>query len=469
MTSNKKIIHVIVFMSILFFSIIAYLTYFQIFKAEELTKHPYNRRYLTTENRTIRGKILDRNGLVLAETEVAEDGRMSRLYNYDSLYSHVIGYDSRRYGKSEIESYYNEELLALNQDNTLARLKEAITGERIPGNNLILTIDHNLQKTAENLLRGKTGSVVAMNPKTGEVLAMVSKPDYNPSTLSDKWEELTSDERSPLLNRSTSGLYPPASIYKTIIAAGILKDGTIDTNYNCTGTINIDGYNLSDANEAGHGHLDLTQSMIVSCNTNFARMAVELGSEKITNISNKFFIGKDLNSNIPISRSRYPYGSDMGSTDLAAVAIGQGKLLVTPIHMAALASTFANNGVMMSPYILNQVEDVNGRVLYSSDNKGNTIISESIANEVKDMLVAVVNQGTGKNARIAGVDLAGKTGTAQNETGANHSWFIGFAPADNPQIAVAVILESEGRSGGVAAAPIARQVIKQGLNEWSDN
>ncbi len=467
MSSDKKIIHVIIFMSILFFSIIAYLTYFQIFEAADLTKHPYNKRYLAVEDKTIRGNILDRNGVILAETIVEEDDKMSRVYNYNQLYSHVIGYSSKKFGKSGIESYYNDELLALTEDNILAELRESITGKRIDGNNLTLTISHNLQQRSESLLKGKIGSIVAMNPKTGEVLAMVSKPDYNPNTLSNNWEKLTSDERSPLLNRSLSGLYPPGSIYKPIIAAAILQDGTINTEYDCTGTINIDGYDLSDFNKSGHGNLDLRRSMIVSCNTNFARMGTELGSEKITNISKKFFVGKDLKSDMPISKSRYPYDIDMSSTDIAAVSIGQGKLLVTPMHMVTATSIFANDGVMMTPYILKQVTSENDRVLYTNNNEGIPIVSETIANEIKDMMVAVVNEGTGRNARINGIDVAGKTGTAQNETGEDHSWFIGFAPANDPKIAVAVILESEGRSGGAAAAPIAREVINQGLNEWS--
>lgn len=463
MESNKKIVHVIVFVSLLFFSIIAYLTYIQMFRADEMAANPYNKRQLAREENTIRGNIYDRNGIVLAETKVKEDGEMERVYNYNGLYSHVIGYTSNQYGKAGIESYYNSQLLALMGENTIAKIKQTITGEPIKGHNLLLTIDHELQKVAESLLKDKMGSIVAINPKTGEVLAMVSKPDYNPNNLLEDWSRLVEDEKSPLLNRSLSGLYPPGSIYKPIIAAAVLQNNNIDTNYDCTGSITIDGYVLTDANKNGHGHLDLRRSMIVSCNTNFARMGVELGSKGVTDISKSFLIGEKLESDMPITQSRYPYSKGMNTTDVAAVSIGQGKLLVTPMHMAAAVSVFANNGVMKSPYIVEEVRSGDGRVISSGRGEGIEIISEAVAKEVTDMMVAAVREGTGTNARISGIDVAGKTGTAENETGANHSWFVGFAPANDPQIAVAVILESEGRSGGAAAAPIAREVIRRGL------
>jgi peptidoglycan glycosyltransferase len=456
-------VHVIVFVSLLFFSIIGYLTYIQIFKAEQMAQNPYNKRQMAREEKIIRGTIYDRNGIVLAETNIEENGEMQRVYTQNKLYSHVIGYSSRQYGKAGIESYYNNDLLALTGDNTVAKIKQTITGEPIRGHNLLLTINHELQKTAESLLKGKKGSIVALNPKTGEVLAMVSKPDYNPNNLTETWSALVEDAQSPLLNRSLSGLYPPGSIYKPIIASAVLQNAGIDTNYDCTGTITIDGYTLTDANKRGHGYLDLRQSIIVSCNTNFARMGVALGSEAVTDISKDFLMGEKLKSYMPIAQSRYPYNQGMNPTDVAAVSIGQGKLLVTPMHMAAVAATFANNGMMMTPYIVEEVRSADGRVISSGKGEGDQIISEAVANEVKDMMVAAVREGTGTNARISGVDVAGKTGTAENETGESHAWFIGFAPANDPQIAVAIILESEGKSGGAAAAPIAREVIRQGL------
>ncbi len=463
MGTNREIVHIIIFMSILFLGIILYLTYIQIFKAESIARNPYNKRQWAIEDKTIRGSVYDRNGVVLVETKVSEDGTMERLYNYDGLYSHVIGYSSKQYGKTGVELYYNSDLLSLTGDNTVAKIKETVTGQPIRGHDLILTLDHNLQKKAEQLLRGKTGSIVAMNPKTGAIYAMVSKPDYNPSNLAEEWDSLVENEESPLLNRSLSGLYPPGSTYKLVITAAVLENPEIDADYNCTGSITIDGYTLTDINKRGHGFLDLRRSVIVSCNTNFARMGVELGGENVTQISKRFLMDKGLGGDMPIMENRYSYSENMKPVDLATVAIGQGKLLVTPIHMAAVISTFANKGVMPVPYIVEKVKNADGMVVTLAESEGNQIISDTIADEITDMMVAAVKEGTGKNARIHGINVAGKTGTAQNETRMDHSWFIGFAPAEDPQIAVAVVLESEGRTGGEAAAPIAREIINEAL------
>lgn len=460
MDSNRKVIHLIILVSMLFLSIIVYLTYFQVFRADSIVENPYNKRTWAREENTIRGTIYDRNGIILAETEV-EGETLRRNYPYGNLYSHLIGYSNRQYGRAGIESYYNNQLMALNTGNVVSKLQEWVAGRMIKGNDLVLTIDHQLQRTAEQLLQGKTGSIVAVDPTTGEVLAMVSKPDFNPNTLAGEWTNLVGNEKSPLLNRGIAGLYPPGSTYKTVIAAGVLESGNIDSNYNCTGTITIEGYSLSDFNYEAHGYLDLRRSLVVSCNTNFARMSVALGKEKVTEISKRFFMDKKIDSDMPISQSRFPYNGKMSSTDLAAVGIGQGKLMVTPLHMALIASTFANDGVMMEPYIVREIRSPKGRTLETASREGNRIISSEIASSVKEMMVGVVWEGTGRNAAIPWIKVAGKTGTAENPTGANHAWFIGFAPADRPQIAVAVLLENEGRTGGAAAAPLAREVMRQ--------
>lgn len=469
MESNKKIIHLIVLASLLFSSIIAYLTYFQFFMASDVIDNPYNKRQWAREDNTLRGIIYDRNGVILADSELVQ-GSPVRRYPHHQLYSHVIGYSFKQYGRAALEAYYNQELMALNPDSPVAKIREQLSGDIIQGNNLILTIDHEIQKTAERLLREKTGSIVVINPRTGEILAMVSKPDFNPSTLLADWEQLVNDERSPLLNRSISGLYPPGSTYKTIIAAGILENRyIIDDRYDCVGKITVDGYTLSDYGNQVHGSVDLTESLVVSCNTNFARMAVDLGGEKISQISKKFFMGSKIEGDFPIQQSRFPYGENISPTDLAAIGIGQGKLLVTPLHMALVASTFANGGVMMRPYLVKEVQNPDGKVLQRAKQQENRIVSHEIANEVKHMMLAVVQRGTAKAAGISGRIVGGKTGTAENETGRTHAWFIGFASDGEDQVAVAVLLESEGKTGGAAAAPIAREILQEALKRSGGN
>jgi len=457
---NKRIIHLIIFSSCLFLGMIVYLTYFQLFIGDKIVDNPYNKRQWAREDNTLRGFIYDRNGVELATTDVVEDTPV-RIYPFEKMYSHVIGYSSKQYGKYGIENYYNDTLMAMNDGTTVARIKEQITGEMIRGNHLVLTIDHEIQKNAERLLRGKRGSIVAIDPSTGEVLAMVSKPDFSPNNLTEQWDRLINDDKSPLLNRSLSGLYPPGSTYKVVVAASVLENlNSVDTQHNCTGSIVVDGYEISDYGKIAHGAVDLKKSLTESCNSNFVRMGVELGVGKIVDISNKFFIGKSIESDMPLRQSRIPKESEIESTELGAMSIGQGKLLMTPMHMALVASTVANNGVMLEPHIVREIQNFNGRILQRGGGQSHRVISSNIAQELKDMMVAVVNEGTGKNARIQGVKVGGKTGTAQTDSGGDHSMFIGFAPADNPRIAIAVVLENEGRSGGQAAAPIAREVMQ---------
>ncbi len=461
--SNRKIIHLIIFTSLMFLSIIAYLTYFQVFQASTIVKNPYNKRQYLREERTVRGTIFDRNGTVLAETKVAGEGS-TRSYPYHQLYSHLVGYSHKQYGRAGIEAFYNDELLGLTNDQLVSKLFDRLSNEKIKGNHLYLTLNHQLQAKAYELLGGKRGAVVALDPKTGEILAMVSKPDFDPNQLAESWEYLINDEGSPLLNRAISGLYPPGSTFKPLMAAAALENPEIQTDYDCTGSIVVDGYTLSDYNSKGHGYLDLRGSLVVSCNTNFARIALALGEERVMEMAKRFSMHNSLETDFPVQRNRFPYQS-LQPTELAAVSIGQGKLLVTPLHMAATASVFANGGMMPQPRIIKEIRSADGKLLREVDIESKKILNPQIADTVKEMMVGVVNEGTGKNAAINGVQVAGKTGTAENESGETHAWFIGFAPAEDPQIAVAVILEKEGSTGGATAAPIARELMREALRE----
>lgn len=446
----------------LFLSLIVYLTYFQAFRAQTIVNNTYNKRLWQREEQTLRGNIYDRNGVVLAES-VIENDVIYRKYPQNRLYSHIVGYSHRQYGRSGIEAQYNNDLLGYNSEGVIDKIRDTITGDRHKGNHIYLTLNHSLQQKAEELLRWKVGSIVALEPSTGEVLALVSKPDFNPNNLVEEWTGLVDDPLSPLLNRGTSGLYPPGSTYKVIITTAVLEDGNIDTNYVCEGSINIDGYNLTDLGGRGHGPLELWGSLMVSCNTNYARMAVELGDDRIRGISKRFKLEEDINSDFNIQKSRFPYTKEMTKTELAAVAIGQGRLLVTPIHMALVASTIANDGYMPSPRIIKEITTSEGRIIKEISTNQESIISEEDANTVKLMMKAVVEDGTGKNAEIAGISVAGKTGTAENPQGKNHAWFIAFAPVEEPKIAIAVLLENEGVTGGAVAAPIARDMIIEAL------
>ncbi len=474
MKQNRKIINILIMMSILFIALIGYLTYFDLFVKDTIISSSYNRRQWEREDRVLRGSICDRTGMIIAQSKIKGDKQV-RSYPFGSLYSHVIGYNSIQYGKTLLEAKYNDQLLNVNPLNSVLDLRDKLTGTKSTGNNLYLTIDHSLQEHASELMGQRNGAVVALNPQTGEILAMVSKPNFDPNNqnLEDNWNDLVESKDDPLLPRATQGLYVPGSTFKVATSIMAIEKGLGSKIFEDTGTIVIDGKPISNQGNKVYGKLDLTQALAVSCNTAFAQIGVDLGSDNLKELAQKVGMGKKIPFDLPVSTSRFNYQT-MSKTDQAAVAMGQGKLLISPLHMALITAGIANNGLIMKPFIVDQVVTANGFVLNNQQpSELFRLTSPGVAQQVKEMMERVVEAGTGTNARIRGIHVAGKTGTAQNELsimskGQEHAWFIGFAPAGNPQIAVAVILEYNGSTGGRAAAPIARDLMvdwlqKQGI------
>lgn len=461
---SKRIIKVLVFLSALFISLILYLSYFQIFKSEKVLEHSFNKRNWIGEEKILRGTITDRNGEVLAFSEKNGDSQ-TRQYPKGSLYAHIIGYSYREYGKSSLESSYNKELLDLKESNPIEELKDILeSGNEQFGNDLTLTIDDRLQKKAYELLGKNKGSIVLMNPKTGEVYAMASNPVFNPAKLKEQWGELVESEDSVLLNRSTMGLYTPGSVFKVITATGSLKDSEVDKNFNCKGSVTIDGYTLSDYGKASHGNIDLKEALVKSCNVSFAETGVELGKESLRNIAELYMLNNEIPFDLKTAKSQFST-EKMDDAELAATSIGQGKTLVTPLNMALVASAIANDGEMVKPILVSEVSNHKGKVLTKNVTKPlSTVSTPEQASELKSMMNEVVERGTGTKAKISNVSVAGKTGTAENETDKPHAWFIGFAPVEDPKFAVSVVLENNGSTGGTAAAPIARDLFIEALN-----
>ena len=460
---NRRIIWVLVGFCILFVGLVAYLSFFQVFKAEAVKNNSYNKRLWINEENVLRGSIIDRNDNVLAYSEKNE-GTNTRYYKYGNLYSHIIGYSYREYGKSGLELEYNNVLLDISENAAINELKNLVLPTSV-GNDIRLTIDHSTQEKARNLLNGRKGSVVLMNPTSGEIYAMVSLPDFNTSNLNDNWKEITESPDSPFLNRATQGLYAPGSIFKIVTTLSALESLDVDLDYECEGSTNIDGYILKDYNETAHGPLDLQGAFVKSCNTYFGEKSLEIGKERFGSVADRFMINQKINFDLPVKTSQFPYKGNIGDTELAASGIGQGKVLVTPLNMAMVASAIANDGQMVKPILVKEIINKDGRITRSITTDAiSTVTGPTIANEIKDMMVEAVASGTGTNARIRNVTVAGKTGTAENPSGNSHSWFVGFAPADNPRLAVAVILEEAGTTGGQGAAPIARDLFIHGLN-----
>ncbi|NLY67563.1 MAG: penicillin-binding protein A [Tissierellia bacterium] len=457
----KRIITVLVGICALFVSLVVYLTYFQVFKASDIKANSYNKRLWINEEKILRGSIIDRNGRILAYSEKDGD-TYNRIYNYGNLYSHIIGYSYRDYGKANLELHYNNVLLNISESSALNELRNLVEPNS-EGNTLVLTIDHHLQEYSRNLLKGKKGAIVAMNPATGEIYAMVSLPDFNPSTLREDWVNIVEDENSPLLNRVTSGLYQPGSTFKVVTTAALLENNILLNQYECTGSTIIDGYELKDYAGKGHGNINLEKALIYSCNPYFAESSLQLGIDRFSEVAERFMLNKEIDFDLPVKKSFFPKRS-VGKTDIAAASIGQGKVLVTPLNMALIASGIANKGDIVKPVLVKEIISKNGKIIDTFEVE---VISRAVdiftANELKNMMVYSVNIGTGKNAKINNVRVAGKTGTAENPSGKDHAWFIGFAPAEDPQVAVAVLLEEEGSTGGSSAAPIARNIILEAL------
>ena len=448
--------------------LIIYISYVQIFEQDFLKGHSLNRRNIEAASMIPRGQILDRNGekLAISRSDKDEKGRFRREYPLGRLTAHVVGYDSAQYGKTGIESAFNGYLSGLNSaDRSMGPLSR-FWGAKT-GNNVVLTLDASLQRIAYQALGNHRGAVVALDPRTGAVLAMVSKPSFEPANLASEWESVSKAGDSPLLNRAVQGLYPPGSTIKVMIAEAALSQKIASSNsfFDCSGTLPIGrDYILSEDHQAAHGHISLKKALAVSCNITFGRLALELGKNNIENTFERYGFKKTLAADLQESACQLPKFNNLSDGDLAQLGIGQASLLVTPLHMAMLAEVFANHGIMMKPYLVQSVVAVDGTLIEQYEPQKWLIPSKpDYAEQIAEMMVETVAEGTGSAAQIQGMKVAGKTGTAENPHGASHAWFIGFAPADNPRIAIAVIIENGGSGGGVAA-PAARQIFIQALN-----
>jgi len=465
MNTDKRIILSLVFISALFLSLITYLVHFNMFRAGDVFANSFNRRTWEDEARIQRGSIFDRNGILLARTEVDGHGNNVRQYPHGRLYSGVIGYSSPVYGRTQLEMSFDANLMGRGGINLTL-------GENRRGFDLHLTIDHELQRFAREQLGNRHGAIIALEPNTGRILAMVSNPDFDPhhASLVANWSALVENPNSPLLPRATQGLYAPGSVFKIVTAAAAYEAGMTDRIWHDTGAFNIGDNIVRNHNNAVHGNIDLARAFAVSSNYVFCAIGYELGARRISEIAQRFGVGTSFNLDVTTSASRLDYrAGEMTAADSALVSIGQGKLLTTPLHMAMITAAAANDGVMMRPYMVERSTNDMGLVMYSARRRVESRpITPSAAAYLREIMELAVTDGTGSQARIPNVRVAGKTGTSENEQtvgGANraHTWFAGFAPANEPQIVVAVLLENSGGTGGALAAPIAREVMRRYL------
>ncbi|MDS1029871.1 penicillin-binding transpeptidase domain-containing protein [Bacillota bacterium LX-D] len=458
---NKNVYKVAMSFVLAFTVLIFYLTYISQFQGPFLTTHPKNSRIWKVEESTIRGSIYDRNKEILVETN--RQNIPERKYYLKESAAHIMGYVSRKYGKTGIEDYYDNYLLGITGGVKYVNYFRRLVGKPPEGSNLYLTIDKSMQEEAYRMLDGRKGAVVAIDPQTGAVLALVSSPSYDSNSVSQQWEALNREENSPLLNRATQGLYPPGSVIKIAMAGGALtKNPNLwSQHFPNPGYIDVEGHRIHDT--IIRTNPSMLEGIAYSSNVVFTNLALELGPEDFyTNLQN-FYFNKSIPFILPIKKSYVIPPRKLTSSALAQNGIGQGEMLVTPFHMALITAAIANKGIMMEPYLVQKITSPAGFTVFRNTTKDLAKpLEPEIAQLVTEGMTAVVDWGTGRNAQIPGVKVAGKTGSAQNPNGISHAWFVGFAPADNPKIAVAVILENQG-AGGTQAAPIAKSLFNIAL------
>jgi peptidoglycan glycosyltransferase len=451
--------------------------YWTILASDQLANDPFNPRLIAATNDRPRGSIVDRSGAPLATSDKTDAG-FSRSYKEPSL-AQVIGYASTKFGLSGIEAAYAESLIGQDPADPVSIWRARYLGDRSPAGQVVLGLDLKIQKAAADALGGRRGAIIALDPKTGAILASVSVPGYDANQIVDRskqdaaFAQLNQDAGRPLLNRATQGLYPPGSVFKAITGAAALEAG-----FDATKKLRVDDpyqadkswgdYFVRSASRA-HGLYDMADGFRLSENIYFAQVGLQIGAAKLTDYARRFGIGSTPSLDLPAAKGQL---SDSGSIDrptlLADTSYGQGELLVSPLQMALVYAAIANGGVMPTAHYATEVRDGEGHVVRQiTPGAVGQVISPNTAKTLTTMLVGAVS-GPGAfafGAKIPGVNVAGKTGTAENRPGeAPHGWFLGFAPAENPTVVVAVIVENTPE-GGVTAAPLGGAVMRAALGK----
>ena len=456
---NRPLTFVSAFFILIFVSLIGYLVYFDAIKSEDFINSPYNTRQDTFSDRVVRGSIQSSDGEVLAQTNVYEDGTEERTYPFSNIFAHAVGYDTN--GKSGLESEANFQLLT-SHSFFLEQMKNEFLGKKNQGDTVISSLNADLQTTAYNSLGDRRGAVVVLEPSTGRILAMVSKPDFDPNTIAQNWDTLVNDEsNSSLLNRATNGAYPPGSTFKIVTALDYFRQkGSLEGySYLCQGSITVDDHTIQCYNGAVHGQEDFYSAFAHSCNSAFAEIGTMLGGSSLRSTAEDLLFNKDL----PLTSYRKSTFSLNGKSSVAEVmqtAIGQGNTLVSPMHMALLTSAIANGGELMKPYLIDSVKNSDGETIKTTEpEKYKRLMSVNEANLMGKLMKKVVEEGTASALNGRGYTAAGKTGSAEfDENGSSHSWFVGYSNVDDPDLVVAIIVENGG-TGSESAVPIAGQLF----------
>jgi penicillin-binding protein A len=473
---NRPIVRLYGLVVLLFALLVAFTSRWTIFEASSLRQNPLNARALLQQQRIDRGPILAADGTVLAHSVRGAEGVYRRTYPTGEEFAHAIGYSYIDRGSSGLENFRNEALNGQTGTN-LQSILDQLQGKQPRGDEVLTTLDPAAQRVAISALAGRDGAVVALDPRDGAVEVMASSPSFNPNALrsSHGYEALAADSKSkPLVNRATQFGYAPGSTFKVVTATAAIDTGAFTPQSTVSGRddVPISGIPLQNDDNESYGAITLTQALAKSVNTVWAQVAERLGKRTLARYMSRFGFDRAPQLDYPAAEMS-PSGEYLGGrvlaptsprVDVGRMGIGQDKLEVTPLQMAEVAATVANRGTLMVPHLTERIVEPDGRTAQQVSPRVQAVVMKpSTATAVRSMMEAVVNVGTGTEAQIPGVQVAGKTGTAETQIGTaiNNVWFIAFAPAADPRVAIAVTLQGVPGQGAAFAAPVAREVMEQ--------
>jgi peptidoglycan glycosyltransferase len=455
---------------VLFGVLIAFTSYWSVFDADELEANPANKRPLLEEQQIRRGLVLAADGTVLARSRGKGTAPrfFERVYPEGELFGHPLGYSFVERGRVALEREYNDELTGKHDE--FRTIFDELRGKEREGDDIVTTLDPSAQRTAVQALAGRAGGIVALEPATGRVRVMVSVPGYDPNSIPARFGDLRRAPRSPLLNRTVQSGYPPGSTFKVVTATAALDSGrfTPDSFVSGRSPKEIGGVPLTNFGGRDFGQVSLTDALTNSVNTVWATVAERLGKARLYEYMRRYGFNRKPLLDLPRDEMRasgvYDEDGDVlrasDAVDIGRVAIGQERLQVTPLQMALVPAAIANGGSLMRPHLVSQVQDRDGRVVHrEKPSEQSEVMKPATASALAQMMSRVVEEGTGTAAALEGIDVAGKTGTAEVGT-VNQAWFIAFAPVQRPRVAIAVTVERTTGQGGTVAAPIAKQVME---------
>lgn len=451
-----------VFFSLVFVGMLVYLCHFVATSEQDMINNSYNSRQEILLSRNYRGSILSRDGEILATTKLDGEQNETREYPFKNLFSHIVGFSTQ--GRMGVEALANYYLINTNTPisnkvaNDMAELKN-------PGDNVYTTLDVQIQEVADEQLDIYKGAIVVTEVKTGKLLALVSHPDFDPNEIPKIWDDLVeNDSSSVLVNRVTQGLYPPGSTFKIVTALEYIRENP-DTyeeyNYTCNGFYKQGDSRINCYHGANHGAIGFTRSFAKSCNASFANIGMGLDRKAFAETLEDLLFNRELPLTLTYSKSSVKVSEELSTDEMMQTSIGQGKTQITPIHLNMITSAIANNGVLMKPYVVERVENDQGDVVKSfKPGSYGRLISEKESAILKELMTSVVENGTATKLDGLSYTAAGKTGSAEynNVKGDSHAWFTGFAPAEEPEVCVTIIVEGAG-SGGDYAVPMARRIF----------